>query len=93
MGYYINPVSEHKETWLMANGKRIDAHQVQDVFTDPESLPVCLVDNGLFTAAGICYDPQEAEVFLRPDGRPKLWYCCKKADLAQFVPPALAKEW
>jgi uncharacterized protein YxjI len=34
---------------------------------------VCVVDNGVFEAAGYAFDEREMHVFLRPDGRNKTW--------------------
>lgn len=34
---------------------------------------VCVVDNGMFEAAGYAYSKEEMEVFKRPDGRFKQW--------------------
>ncbi len=45
---------------------------------------VCVVDNGIFAAAGYAYDEREFEDFNRPDGRPKTWLVYPYAkDLAQ----------
>jgi len=43
--------------------------------------PVCLVDNGAFTAAAVCYDERELEAFKRDDGRRKAWFQVHKDDL------------
>lgn len=72
MGLYINPEIITKEEWLLSNG-------------DPVGLPswpppedkclVCLVDNGVFTAAGVAYSQREFDAFNQPDdSRPKRWY-------------------
>lgn len=34
---------------------------------------VCVVDNGLFDAAGYAYDANEMEAFKYPNNRPKTW--------------------
>lgn len=73
MGYYINPKDVTKEEWLSKHGKLIPAEQAKDHITE-ETLPVCLVDNGRFTAAGVAFDSRELAAFTRPDGRPKIWF-------------------
>ena len=81
MGYYINPSDKSKEDFLKEKGTPVPAQQIREfAFTD-DRLPVCLVNNGGFTAAGIAYDPGERDVFMYPDGRPKRWFLVSKADL------------
>lgn len=73
MGLYINPNNMSKEQWLNQNGTPIAGKAEWN----PESgnLPVCLVDNGMFTAAGICFSYGELQAFSSPkDARPKKWY-------------------
>lgn len=86
MGYYVNPRGESKEQWLKANGVLINPDTALSNFNyNSTCLPVCLVDNGLFTAAGICYSPEETATFNRPDDeRPKDWY---------LVPKVALKPW
>lgn len=87
MGLYINPTDCTKEEWLAKNGEAIDVMIYGDSLQeqragieyelseqDEEYVPVCLVDNGAFTAAGICTNTRELSAFLREDGRPKLWF-------------------
>lgn len=84
MGYYINPKEGTKEEWLMHNAIReLSPAEVDlfDFFDGGEELPVCLVDNGTFTAAGIAYDLEELAAFRREDGRPKRWFLIDRADL------------
>ena len=45
-----------------------------DMKLSSEHLPVCLVDNGLFTAAAVAYNTNEMLEFLRADGRAKRWF-------------------
>ena len=78
MGYYINPQDQTKEQFLHVNGVIVAqgafleaASQIKD---ENSLIPVCHVDNNLFTAAGIAYSPQEAEEFATPCGRPKTYY-------------------
>lgn len=75
MGYYINPPDETKEQFLRREGTLLGgAHLSWD--SVPEGyLPVILVDNGLFTAAGIAYSADELKVFTQTtDPRPREIY-------------------
>jgi len=82
MGAYINPKVGEKEDFLREKGKRISAAQFGEfIYEDTTLLPVCLVDNGFFTAAAIAYDERKRDVFLRPDPRPKRYYLCTIEDL------------
>ena len=84
MGTYINPPDCSKEEWLKKNA--VSASMIPPhVYKDRGLVAVCLVDNGAFTAAGICVDQQELEVFSRPDSRPKIWYKVPEDKLAQFL--------
>jgi hypothetical protein len=69
MGIYVNPRDGlTKEAWLAMHGDRT----LGPCEITAEHLPVCLVDNGLFTAAGVAYTPRELEAFQQPDDlRPK----------------------
>lgn len=75
MGVYVNPIDMTKEEWLESFGEKL-SEAPASIDEHPGSLPVCLVDNGLFTAAGVAYSEVELEVFAyRPgDTRPKTWY-------------------
>jgi hypothetical protein len=87
MGYYINPKDgSSKEEWLKAHAQEITEDLALQVDTNGDSLPVCLVDNGRFTAAGIGYYPREVEVFAEPDGRRKRWYLARISDLLVVCP-------
>lgn len=46
---------------------------------------VCLVDNGDFTAAGVCWCRREMSAFSVEDGRPKRWFLVKKPDLVEYM--------
>lgn len=68
MGFYINPQNRTKEVWLEMFGQVTET----PVWPAPEgTIPVCLVDNGPFTAAGIAYCEQEFYEFLAPDSTPE----------------------
>jgi hypothetical protein len=78
MGAYINPRGETKEQWLEREGLELPQDEVAamgDKAFSGDWLPVCLVDNGPFTAACIMFDNRELDVWLRPDDtRPKRFF-------------------
>jgi len=78
MGQYINPQDTTKERWLFLHGEPTEG----PCEITESHLPVVLVNNGLFTAAGVCPHPQEVAAFVRPDDlRPKQWFRVKIEDL------------
>lgn len=84
MGYYINPPDMTKEQFLKKHGKLLTQVEIKDFDFSSDSLPVCLVDNGAFTAAGIGYDAHEVQAFLHPDHRPKTWYAVSRENLKPY---------
>ncbi len=76
MGIYINPPDQSKESWLCTNGFEASSAQIAKSRANFKNLfPVCLVDNGLFKAAGVVDSEHEFEAFTQPnDHRPKLWF-------------------
>jgi hypothetical protein len=86
MGDYINPREGTKEEFLAKYGKKLP--EAPSWESTPEGcLPVCLVDNGYFTAAAIGTSKKELEEFQRPtDLRPKQWFYVKKELLEEFIP-------
>lgn len=84
MGYYINPVGIEKEEWLILHGNLIDPHSK----IEEDERIVCLIDNGPFTAAGICYDDRELKEFRDDptDTRHKLFFVVKNKDLIDVCP-------
>lgn len=87
MGYYVNPPTKSKEQWLAENGVAISLSAVMNFDFADGYLPVCLVDNGPFTAAAIAYSPEERDEFLRPDGRHKEWYAVSREHLKPWYHP------
>lgn len=78
MGYYINPRDTSKEEWLREHGE-LTAGPCEITETH---LPVVLVNNGPFNAAGVGVNAGEVEAFTQPtDFRPKKWYRVSRADL------------
>lgn len=87
MGYYINPKRQSKEQFLSEKGERLTKppkwENVPDGF-----LPVALVDNGPFTAAGICYSERELACFSDDrDPRPIIFYMVSVEDLIPVSDP------
>lgn len=86
MGFYINPPAAAKEEFLLTEGKQLSVEEVKKFDFNRPELPVCLVDNGWMTAAGIAYDARERDVFVRPDGRPKVWFAVPREKLLPYLP-------
>ena len=81
MGAYINPPNCSKESWLDTFGESIDDPPTE-VGPSDELLPVCLVDSGPFTAAGIAFSQEKLAEFSDPiDPRPKKWFMVPKEAL------------
>jgi hypothetical protein len=86
MGCYVNPKDVSKESWLIDNGTRVG--QVANVELDnipsfhsfdADCLPVILIDNGHFNAAGVAFSNSEYKVFTNPlDGRARIIYSVKQ---------------
>jgi hypothetical protein len=74
MGAYVNPPVGTKEQWLEQNGTRASANiKFRDI--PANSMLVVVVDNGMFTAAGICFDEREFNDFTdESDDRPKRYF-------------------
>ena len=94
MGYYINPPGQTKEQWLKAYAIEIGENGARS-HTAGDNLVVCLVDNGWMTAAGICYDDHERDMFMLPDTdghqRPRKWYVVSRAQLSPYLPERLRR--
>lgn len=83
MGYYINPKGESKEDFLIREGQPV---MVPAIPEDGENVLVCVIDNGYFTAAGVCYSAEEMHAFADPsDTRPKRWFVVPKHLLYDVV--------
>ena len=71
MGCYVNPCAQSKTEFLVKEGVQVRSENAQITETH---LPVCLVDNGAFMAAGVAFNERELKEFQRPDGRNKVWF-------------------
>ena len=91
MGLYFQGINQiPKEEVLEKYGKLIHEGvtspklKKEDIERDDNQFVVCLIDNTLFTAAGIMYDYREYEGFsLSSDHRYKKWYIVPKNILKQ----------
>ncbi len=85
MGKYIRPKNgESKESWLMYHGRR--CHEAPQFDPGSDLIPVCLVDNDLFTAAAICDSSAEHRRFTSPDDyRPKQWWLVPRKSLVEWL--------
>ena len=72
MGYYIETeAAKNKAKWLVEHAGGVIVQQATPTPTH-DSIPVVVVDNGPFEAAGIAYDQEELRAFTDPfDPRPK----------------------
>lgn len=85
MGYYINLPDMTKEQWLSKYGTKVADNFKWDQLDDGK-LPVVLINNGPFTAAGIAYSPSEFQAFTDPlDNRPKIIYEVAIEDLRKVA--------
>lgn len=86
MGLYINPPDMTKEEFLARHGTRVSESEVREFqYGVRTQLPVCLVHNGAFTAAGIADIPSERAAFLHSDPRPKKWFLVDREVLKPYM--------
>jgi hypothetical protein len=92
MGYYLEvPVLKEKAVYLCENHGATPIGV--GVFTSPTFPPpegkvlICVVDNGPFEAAGICYDDKEFSAFNGTnDFRPRIWLHIDRKDAIALCP-------
>ena len=86
MGFYIEGPTFGKGVNLTINH---GATQVPKplVFAEvaKDAALICVVDNGMFEAAGFCFDESEFEAFTSPtDYRPKTWYIMDRSKACEL---------
>lgn len=87
MGCYINPTNMTKENWLAKNGTRVEAPVLPRDGDDFEL--VCLLNNYTFTAAAVCFDKGELDMFSNvTDPRPRVWFQVPRDKLLAACPDA-----
>ena len=78
MGCYVDPLYETKEEFLKREGQVVTSDYIfrnYQYIKQEGSLPVILIDNGNFTAAGVAYTECEFELFtVKDDNRPKRFF-------------------
>lgn len=83
MGYYIQvPKNTGKADQLVAlhGASFLESDPVWSDVPEDKAL-ICVVDNGPFEAAGLCYSADELEAFVMPDTgsqRPRTWLLMDK---------------
>lgn len=79
MGYYINNIGTTFKEKVDNLVRDYNAEIIPEPTEFKDNL-VCVVNNGLFAAAGYTYDQMEMDEFKSPDPRPKKWLIVPNAD-------------
>ncbi|KKM99427.1 hypothetical protein LCGC14_1147950 [marine sediment metagenome] len=83
MGIYINPSEQTKEQWL----EEYAVETLTPKYPPTEGLTlICLVENNLFTAAGVIFDRNEWEAFNEPhDLRLRRWFTAPVSEVDEVA--------
>lgn len=77
MGYYVETGNNYgKADYIVANygGRRVSLNEARSAINDPNLAVISVKDNGLFEAAGFCYNQPEFDAFADPgDTRRTSW--------------------
>lgn len=88
MGYYINPRNMSKETFLVEYGTEVPGKTLEWDAVPSGCLPVVLLQNPMFSAAGIAYCKEELEAFTDPtDYRPRTIFIVEIKNIVQVAGP------
>lgn len=102
MGCYIDPQNEDKEIFLAREGREVESDYISQNYKtikEKGDLPVVLVDNGPFSAAGVAYTEREFERFVRYDNRPKRFFIVpieklkEVSDVKCWLAESKEEEW
>lgn len=86
MGYYINPQNMSKEKFLTSNGITVPGNTLEWDAVPSGCLPVVLIKNPMFTAAGIAYCKEELTAFTNPnDRRPRIIFVVDIKDIIEVA--------
>lgn len=93
MGFYVNPPNESKESFLKREGMAAPNSPKITWDSVPKGyLPVVLLNNGFFTAAGIAYCEGELSEFTRlDDDRPREIFMVKVEKLIPVADPGFKR--
>lgn len=84
MGCYVNPSNQSKEEFLNQKGEEVSLIHANWGNIPEGFLPVILVNNGPFTAAGVAFSKSEFEAFTMPnDYRPKQMFLVSIIELKE----------
>lgn len=88
MGFYIEDRGgETKEKFLSRYGRTISDGDTKSLFRDFQELPVCISDNGDFSAAVICYNEREVDRIQAGIGdRMYAWFAVPRDKLCEDCP-------
>ncbi len=84
MAYYFEPPRPYhnKEEFLTEKGKVVDAKAMHDLINDRVNIGICLVYNGMFTAAMLVLDVRNAnDCTSTRDIRHRVYYSVPRSDL------------
>lgn len=88
MGYYIEtPNRLNKANYICDKykGQVISQTEAEKLIGSEEFVVICVVDNGIFEAAGYCYCEKEFKYFTHPsDTRRKIWLKLKDVKQAKI---------
>jgi len=88
MGVYVNPTEGTKEQFLDKICTKRHLFLPPEWKAEKGQVLVCLVDNGAFTAAGVCYSEGEYAAFtVSTDKRSKVWFEVPLEDLQPAISP------
>ena len=88
MGYYIEGPLKNKGKFLEEQYNARECSQIEAFvhIEDLAEIGICVVDNGPFEAAALCYSDNEFMVFSNPhDLRPKKWYLMDRTKACELA--------
>lgn len=95
MGMYIETDSnKNKAEYIIKKmrGVRAPSADAAKRMASSIGIPVCVVDNGPFEAAGVCYSQKEFNAFTQPeDYRDKTWLIVPRQEIINYFGPSIEK--